>query len=159
MFVLLLGMGANGCNSFRRLDEVFSVQCRSAGTAGFKEKRDQDKGWNRIMTGGAIGTKSAEDVVDHWRKYFIFLDDDTLAVTHAGLRLTFDACATFSGWYPTLVPIELVDVMEKPSYCAPEGGGDCRHYDFQGDREAKIEELKIAKDGTVSFLARTAAVG
>jgi hypothetical protein len=182
--LLLLLVGNTGCSSIRRLDEfvfhegpkytlkavryyqniflhyngeVFSIQCRSAGTEEFGAKKLQDKGWNNILTGGAIGTESAKDVAALWRQYFVFLDDDTLALTHAGLRVTFDACASFQGWYPTQVPIEMVDQIEKPSHCAPQGGGDCRHYDFQGDRAAKIEELRISPDRAITFLALTPA--
>jgi hypothetical protein len=182
--LLLLLVWNSGCDSTRRLDEfvfhkgpkytlkavryyrniflhyngeVFSIQCRSAGTERFRAGERQDKGWNNILTGGAIGTESAKDVVAVWQEYFLFLDDDTLAVTHSGLSVTFDACATFQGWYATQVPIEMVDQIEKPSHCAPQGTGDCRHYDFQGDRAAKIEELRISPDGAINFLARTPA--
>ncbi len=184
-FALLLPLvGSCGCDSTRRLDEfvfhegpkytlkavryyrnlflsyngeVFSIQCRSAGTEEFGAEERQDKGWNNILTGGAIGTESARDVVALWQEYFRFLDDDTFVITSSGLRVTFDACASFQGWYPTQVPIEMVDQIEKPSHCAPEGCGECRLYVFLGDREAKFEELHISPDGAISFLARTPA--
>lgn len=45
----------------------------------------------------------------------------------------------------------------KPDWCAPKGGGDCRHYDFQGDREAFFEDIKIDDLGNISFLANSTA--
>ena len=75
--LLLLVVGNSGCYGTRLLDEtvfhegpkytlkavryytilflsyngeVFSIQCRSAGTANFRAKERQDKGWNSIFT-------------------------------------------------------------------------------------------------------------
>lgn len=137
--------------------EVFSVQCQSSETLDNKAQKSQDAGWRRISTGGAIGSKNAQDLIDQVKDDYLIMDNRTLVKKSNGFLVSFDACGTFQSWYPTALPIERIDQIPKPDHCAPKGSGDCRHYDFQGDRVPKISEIETSPEGRISFVARTPA--
>ena len=86
------------------------------------------------------------------------LDEQTLAWTGPVFSVSFDACVSFRTWNPTTLPADLADPVDKPSYCAPKGKLDCRHYDFQGDRTPVYEDIRTSAQGTVSFLARSKSI-
>ena len=137
--------------------EVFTVQCSSARTTNSPAEKTQDAGWISVGNGGAIGSKSAIELVERERNKYIVIDDQTLVWTGNGLSVSFDACGQFRGWYPTTLPSELIDAMEKPEWCAPKGTADCRHYDFIGDREPRFDEIRVNRDGHISFIVRSKA--
>lgn len=132
--------------------EVFSVQCSSKHTRKYKKSITQDEGWRQLSSGGAIGTKSAQDVFHNIGNEYTIIDDKTILVTTSGISVSFDACQSFHRWYPTQLPSELINPVEKPSHCAPKGTGDCRHYDFLDDRKPTYEDVKVDTNGTISFL-------
>jgi hypothetical protein len=35
---------------------------------------------------------------------------------------------------------------------------DCRHYDFLGEREPRFEEIRVASQGSISFIVRSKAI-
>ena len=129
--------------------EVFSVQCGSKHTRKYKKKITQDEGWRQIGSGGAIGSKSAQDVFNNIGNEYTIIDDKTILVTISGVKVSFDACRSFQAWYPTQLPSELVNPVEKPSHC--DGTADCRHYDFLGDRAPIYEDIEVDTNGTISF--------
>jgi hypothetical protein len=138
--------------------EVYRVQCASAGTAQSPAHRTQDAGWVTIGNGGAIGSKSAAGLVEQVRHNYRVIDESTLVWTGNGLEISFDACGRFLGWYPTSLPAEMIDPVEKPDYCAPAGTADCRHYDFLGDRAPRFESIEVGPYGRVAFVARLASI-
>jgi len=110
-----------------------------------------------IATGAAIGTKNAQEVINLVGDDYIIISDQIFVKKGGGISVSFDACGTITGWYPTLLPLQLIDQIEKPDWCAPKGGGDCRHYDFEGDRQVRIDDIKTDNLGNISFLARSKA--
>ncbi|MGH7628710.1 MAG: hypothetical protein ACREOF_04860 [Gemmatimonadales bacterium] len=138
--------------------EVFRVQCASARTADAPAHRMQDAGWVTLGNGGAIGSANAAQVAERERGNYRIIDERTLAWLGTGVSVSFDACGEFRGWYPTLLPADMIDPVEKPEYCAPRGTADCRHYDFLGDRAPAFEQLEVRPDGRISFVARSKSI-
>ncbi len=138
--------------------EVFRVQCRSAGTASSPAHDTQDAGWVTLGNGGAIGSRSAAELAERERPNYWIIDERTLAWLGTGVNVSFDACGEFRGWYPTMLPADMIDPVEKPEYCAPRGTADCRHYDFLGDRAPAFEQLDVRSDGRITFVARSKSI-
>jgi hypothetical protein len=137
--------------------EVYRVHCASALTAQSPAHKTQDAGWVTIGNGGAIGSKSAAELVEPIRAAYRVIDERTLVWTGNGFQISHDACGQFQSWYPTSLPAELIDPVKKPEYCAPAGTADCRNYDFMGDRTPRFEEIEVLPSGRVAFVARSAA--
>lgn len=184
-FVVLVALLVAGCDRFERLDEkvfydgpefklklvryyeslflhfsgeVYSVQCQSAATMNMKSRsKREDDGWRMITTGAALGSTSAQEIIDTVGGNYLVVDEQTFVELRNGLSVTFDACGSIQGWYPTELPIELIDQVEKPDHCAPKGTGDCRHYDFMGDRAAHIDAVTIDGSGHISFVVQSKA--
>jgi hypothetical protein len=142
---------------FHYVGEVYRVQCGSAQTAQSPAHKTQEAGWVTIGNGGAIGSKSAAELVEQVRVDYRVLDERTLVWTGNGFQVSFDACGQFQSWYPTALPAEMIDPVEKPDFCAPVGTGDCRNYDFLGDRTPRFEGIEVNPNGHVEFVARSAA--
>jgi hypothetical protein len=142
---------------FHYVGEVYRVHCGSAQTAQSPAHATQDAGWVTIGNGGAIGSKSAAELVEPVRADYRVIDERTLVWTGNGIEVSFDACGQFQSWYPTSLPAELIDPVDKPDYCAPAGTGDCRNNDFLGDRQPRFERIEVRLDGRVAFVARSAA--
>jgi len=138
--------------------EVYRVHCGSAATASSPAHKTQDSGWVSIGNGGAIGSKSAAELVDRVRTFYHVIDDRTVVWLGNGLEVSFDACGQFRGWYPSQLPAEMIDPVEKPEWCAPAGTADCRNYDFMGERHPRFEEIEVRPGGQVTFVARSAAL-
>jgi hypothetical protein len=137
---------------------VFRVLCTSDRTADSPAHKTQDAGWVTLGNGGAIGSKSAAQLVERERVNYRIVDEGTLAWLGNGVNVSYDACGAFRGWYPTALPAEMIDPVEKPDYCAPKGGADCRHYDFLGDRAPVFEALDVRPDGRIAFVARSKSI-
>ena len=138
---------------------VFRVQCASARTAHSPEEEMQDAGWVTLGNGGAIGSGSAQEIAERERHKYLVIDTQTLVWVGNGLSVSFDACATFAGWYPTKLPVNWVDPLEKPDYCAPRGTGDCRHFDFTGSRAPRFSDIEVEPaTGLIRFTVRSAAL-
>ena len=135
--------------------ETFSVQCSSDDTADYPGNKFAEPGWYELGSGGAIGTESADDVIEQVRNQYIIVDDNTLAIPGVVFGVSFSGCTQFKTWNPTTLPPEMIDPVEKPDYCAPKGGADCRYYDYQGDRAPVYEDIRIDAAGHVSFIVRT----
>lgn len=142
---------------FHYTGEAFTVQCSSARTVNSPATKTQDTGSVTIGNGGAIGSKSAAELAERERRKYIIIDDQTLVWIGNGVNVSFDACGQFRGWYPTALPDELIELTEKPEWCAPRGKADCRHYDFLGDREPRFDEIRVTRAGTISFVVRSKA--
>ncbi len=138
--------------------EVFRVQCASERTADAPAHATQDAGWVTLGNGGAIGSRSAAELAERERGNYRVIDERTLAWLGNGVSVSFDACGQFRSWYPTALPADLIDPVEKPEHCAPKGTGDCRHYDFLGDRVATFEQLEVRQDGRIAFVARSKSI-
>lgn len=137
--------------------EVFRVLCASDRTASSPAHRTQEAGWVTIGNGGAIGAGTASEIASRERANYRFIDDRTIAWIGNGVSVSFDACGSFRGWFPTDLPAEMIDSVEKPEWCRPKGTGDCRHYDFFGDRQARFEAIRVTPAGHVSFTVRSRA--
>ena len=149
---LLVWTGLTGCTDTRKLDEAvfyegsvftlkvvrfyrnlflsyngetFSVQCSSQDTADYGGNKFAEPGWYELGSGGAIGTKSAQDVIEQVRSQYIIVDKNTLAIPGVVFRVSFHGCTRFKNWNPTTLPPEMIDPVDKPDYCAPEGTADC----------------------------------
>ena len=184
LLVFLAGLLLASCDSTKRLDEqifyegpevtlklvryyrnlflsfngeIYSVQCRSSETAGNQAGREQDQDWRTLSTGTALESKSAQEVVNDLKDEYLIMDERTVVKRGGGIGVSFDACGTFRHWGATKLPIELIDQIEKPSHCAPKGTGDCRHYDFEGDRAPQISDIRTEPSGRISFVARSKA--
>ena len=138
--------------------EVYRVQCGSPATAWSPAQKTQDSGWVTTGNGGAIGSKSAAELVPLVRDSYRVIDERTLVWTGNGFQVSFDACGHFGSWYPSRLPAEMIDPVEKPEWCAPAGTADCRNYDFFGDRHPKFEQIEVRPNGHVSFVVRTPAL-
>ena len=104
---LLVSAGLTGCTDTRRLDEAvfyqgpvftlkvvrfyrnlffsyngetFSIQCSSEDTAGWGGNKFTEPGWYELGSGGAIGTKNADDVIEQVKAQCIIVNDSTLAM-------------------------------------------------------------------------------
>ena len=142
---------------FHYVGEVYRVQCGSAQTLQSPADATQDSGWVTIGNGGAIGSKSAVELVERVGAAYRVIDDRTLLWTGNGVEVSFDACGQFQSWYPTSLPAEMINSVAKPHYCAPIGTADCRNHDFLGDRMPRFERIEVRPDGRVAFVARSAA--
>src|SRR5687767_3547656 len=80
---------------FHYVGEVYRVQCGSAQTAQSPAHTTQDAGWITIGNGGAIGSKSAAELVGRVRGAYRVIDERTLAWTGNGFEVSFDACGQF----------------------------------------------------------------
>ena len=138
--------------------EVFRVHCGSAATAQSPAHKTQDAGWVTIGNGGAIGSKSAAELVPQVREGYRVIDERTLVWTGNGLEVSFDACGQFRGWYPTTLPPAMIDSAERPEWCAPAGTADCRNFDWFGDRAPRFEQIEVRPNGEVTFVARSPAI-
>ena len=138
--------------------EVYRVHCGSLETRHSPAHTTQDSGWVTIGNGGAIGSKSAAELVEPVRGAYRVIDERTLVWTGNGFNVSFDACGQFRSWYPANLPAELIDPVEKPEWCAPAGTADCRNYDFMGDRMPRFEQIEVRPDGRVAFMVRSPAL-
>jgi hypothetical protein len=138
--------------------EVYRVQCASAATASSPARKTQDSGWVALGNGSAIGSKSAAELVGLVRNSYRVIDDKTLVWTGYGFNVSFDACGHFQSWVPSRLPPEMINSVQKPEWCAPVGTGDCRNFDFFGERHPKFEQIEVKPGGRVSFVVRTAAL-
>lgn len=139
--------------------EVFRVQCASATTVGSPAHATQDSGWVTLGGGGAIGSRSAAELVARERPNYRALDDTTLVWTGVGLSVSRDACGSFRSWSPTAIPRAQVDTLPKPEHCAPVGRGDCRGYDFRGPgRAPQYADVRLTMDGGIAFTVRSTAI-
>ena len=138
--------------------EVYRVHCASPETRHSPAHATQDSGWVTIGNGGAIGSKSAAELVDQVRSAYRVIDERTLVWTGNGFKVSFDACGRFRSWYPANLPAELIDPVVKPEWCAPAGTGDCRNFDFMGERTPRFEGIEVRPDGRVAFVARSPAL-
>jgi hypothetical protein len=140
---------------FHYVGESFTVQCSSPQTASSPGHKTQDAGWRMLGNGGAVGSKSAQELVARERENYMVIDEQTLVWIGTVFNITFDGCGHFGAWDPTTLPTESIDPVPKPSYCAPQGSADCRYYDFMGDRQPHFEDIHIAPTGMITFVARS----
>ena len=113
----------------------------------------QDAGWRMLGAEDALGSKSAKDAALRLKDVYSVVDDQTLIAKLNVFNISFDACGHFTNWNPGRLPQELINPVEKPDSCAPNGPADCRYYDFEGDRAPRYEQIHVAGKGQVSFTA------
>lgn len=142
---------------FHYTGEIFVVSCSSPSTVTVPAHKTQDRGWVQVGRGGAIGSKAAHDLVERERSHFQVLNDHILVVTGTVLRVSFDACGSFAQWDPTTVPTDIIVPVEKPDFCKPKGSGDCRYYDFEGERVPQYEDITSEGAGALVFTVQAKA--
>jgi len=139
--------------------EVARVQCASRGTAGSKPHKTQDAGWVALGYGTRDGKSlTAAQWAERERANYRVFGSRVLAWIGNGVSVTFDACASFSSWYPTALPAAWIAPAERPAHCAPKGKADCRYLDFEGERAPRFEDLQVTDAGVVAFTVRTKAL-
>lgn len=131
--------------------EIGVVQCASSATRGIEAGRTNDSGWVPLGRVRALGSGSACELLPLARADYLVGHDRTLVWKGTVLQVSFDGCSAFATWDPTTLPQERIDPVEKPDYCAPKGSGDCRYYDFQGDRAPRYSEIRVTPGGTIDF--------
>ena len=141
---------------FHYTGEVFVVQCQSDATRSFEPHATQDAGWRVLGSGGAIGSASAAELVPALRQQYR-MQEGALVWLSTVFQVSFDRCGRFAIWDPSGLPAKWIDPVEKPDHCAPKGTGDCRYYDFHGDRAPVYDEIRVALGGHVSFRVRSSA--
>jgi hypothetical protein len=133
--------------------EIGVVQCSSDGTRAVKAARTNDRGWVPLGRVSAIGSRTARELLPQATADYQVLNERTLVWKGTVLQVSFDGCATFAMWDPTSLPLERINPVAKPDHCAPKGTGDCRYYDFQGDRTPVYSEIAVTSDGGIEFFA------
>jgi hypothetical protein len=129
--------------------------CQSENTAEFPAHDQQDAGWRMLGAGSGQGSKNAEEAAVAVKDDYQVLDDHTLIAKTSVFNISFDACGHFINWDPSRLPQSLMNPVEKPDSCAPNGPVDCRYYDFEGDRAPRYEQIRVTARGQVSFTARS----
>ena len=137
--------------------EVFRVQCASAQTQLSPAHRTQEAGWVTLGNGGAIGSRSAAELVQRERAHYRIVDESTLVWIGNGVNVSYDACGRFRSWHPTALPEEWIIPVEKPDHCKPKGRTDCRHLDFIGERAPRYDEIRATAGGRITFRVRSMA--
>jgi hypothetical protein len=135
--------------------ETFSVQCSSETTAGYGGSEFTEPDWHELGSGGAIGTKNADDIIEQVKTQYIIVDDNILAIPGVVFSISFSGCTGFKTWDPTTLSPEMIDPVEKPAHCASQGTGDCRYYDYHGDREPVYDDIRVHSEGRILFIVRT----
>ena len=104
---------------------------------------------------GWPGQHSAREAASIVKDDYEVLDNHTLVAKTNAFNISFDACGHFISWDPGRLPVAMIDPVEKPDSCAPNGPVDCRHLDFEGDRAPRYEQVSITGSGQVSFTVRS----
>jgi hypothetical protein len=138
--------------------EIFVLTCSSDRTKTATAGPTNEAGWVMVDRGGAIGSKSASEVVERVRSDYRVIDDRILAWSRVLLSVSFDGCGSFQTWDPTTLPRDLIDPAPRPDWCAPKGTADCRYEDFQGDRLPRYVDVTASADGHVSFRMESKAL-
>ncbi len=138
--------------------EVFRVQCSSLQTRNSPAHKTQDAGWVSLGNGGAIGSKSAAELAERERHNYLVVDDRILVWIGNGVNVSFDACGSFRGWYPTSLPEDLIVPADKPDHCKPVGNADCSQYDYLNERKPHFKDIRVNSAGHVSFVVNSKAL-
>ena len=141
---------------FNQLGEHAVVMCQSENTREFPAHEQQDAGWRMLGARDAQGSKDATEAALRVKDDYEVLDDYTLTGKMNVFNISFDACGHFINWDPGRLPQAMINPVEKPDSCAPNGPADCRYYDFEGDRAPRYEQIRAAGKGQVSFTASSA---
>ena len=138
---------------FDKLGEHAVVMCQSENTSEFPAQDPQDAGWRMLGSADVQGSDSAKEAAIRVRDDYEVYHDHTLIGKMKVFNISFDACGHFINWDPGRLPQVMINPLEKPDSCAPNGPADCRHYDFEGDRTPRYEQIRVAGKGQVSFTA------
>jgi len=138
---------------FNQLGEHAVVMCQSENTMKSPAHERQDAGWRMLGAADALDSKNAEEAALRLKDAYSVIDDRTLIAKTNVFNISFDACGHFINWDPGRLPQDLINPVEKPDSCAPNGPADCRYYDFEGDRAPRYEQIHVADKGQVSFTA------
>ncbi len=141
---------------FNQLGEQAVVMCQSENTRKFPAHEQQDAGWRTLGARDAQGSKDAKEAALRVKDDYEVLNDHTLTGKMNVFNISFDACGHFINWDPGRLPQAMIDPVEKPDSCAPNGPADCRYLDFEGDRTPRYEQIRVVGEGQVSFTASSA---
>ena len=84
-----------------------------------------------LGAGGGQGSKDAKETALRMKDDYDVFDDRTLIAKTNVFNISFDACGHFINWDPSRLPLSMLNPVEKPDSCAPNGPVDCRYYDFE----------------------------
>jgi len=138
---------------FNYLGEHAVVMCQSENTAEFPAHDQQDAGWRMLGSGSGQGSKNAEEAAAAVKNDYQVLDEHTLIAKTSVFNISFDACGHFINWDPSRLPPSMMNPVQKPDSCAPNGPVDCRYYDFEGERAPRYEQIRVTGKGQVGFTA------
>ncbi len=136
---------------FNQLGEQAVVMCQSENTRVFQAQEQQDAGWRTLGARDVQGSKDATEAALRVKDDYEVLDDRTLIAKMNVFNISFDACGHFINWDPGQLPLAMINPVEKPDSCAPNGPADCRYYDFEGERAPRYEQIRATSEGQVSF--------
>ena len=142
---------------FNFLGEQAVVMCQSENTGDFSANDRQDAGWRMLGAVPGQGNTSAREAASIVKDDYEVLDNHTLVAKTSAFNISFDACGHFISWDPGRLPAAMIDPVEKPDTCAPNGPVDCRHLDFEGDRAPRYDEISLPGNGQIGFTARSKA--
>jgi len=142
---------------FNYLGEHAVVMCQSETTGEYSGREARDAGWRMLGEAPARGSKDAREVALRVGEDYQVFDDHTLIGKTNVFNISFDACGQFINWDPTRLPQAMIESVQKPDSCAPDGPLDCRYSDFEGDRKPQYEQIRIAGKGQVNFRVSTPA--
>lgn len=142
---------------FNQLGEHAVVMCQSGNTTTSPAYDEQDAGWRTLGAVGGQDSQDAKQAALRVKDEYEVFDDHTLIAKTNVFNISFDACGHFINWDPSRLPQTMIEPVEKPDSCAPDGPVDCRHYDFEGDRAPEYEQISIATKGQVAFTVKSKA--
>lgn len=142
---------------FNYLGEQAVVMCRSENTAHIQADDPQDAGWRILGAGSGHESKTARQAAAAVSPDYEIRGKDILISKQTVLNVSFDACGHFINWDPGRLPEAMIDRVEKPDSCAPDGPADCRYLDFEGDRAPRYEQIRVTGTDKVSFTVRSSA--
>jgi hypothetical protein len=141
---------------FNQLGEQAVVMCQSENTMEFPAHEQQDAGWRMLGARDAQGSKDAKEAALRVKDDYDVIDNHTLIGKMNVFNISFDGCGHFINWDPSRLPQAMINPVEKPDSCAPNGPADCRYYDFEGDRAPRYEQIHVTGKGQVNFTASSA---
>lgn len=131
--------------------EVFRVMCSSPATESERGGKMREMGWKTLGGGPAIGSRNASELVPKVRKDYRVIDGEILVWLSIVFNVSYDGCHSFITWDPTTLPPEMLQPVEKPDYCQPSGGADCRYYDFLDENHPRYSNISATREGHISF--------
>lgn len=132
--------------------ETSVLLCASKNTKDRPSGQMHDAGWADVGGHGAIGSKSAQELVAKYKSDHIAIKDEIVVIMDGNFQVSFDACGSFAFWDPDSLPSNLMD----PD-CAPKGKKDCSWVYVNGVGGPDYEDIAASAKGEIAFTVRSKA--